>query len=149
VHAVAGVAEHAARQKRPLRVDAIIGEAPDPHWGGAFAQVLASGSYMDEAAFFHRPSRTLILTDLIENFEPAKLSRPLRLAAWAAGSLDPHGSMPRYYRLTFLGRRRAALRAAVGTMIRWSPERIILAHGRWYADNATAELRRAFAWLGV
>jgi hypothetical protein len=32
-------------------------------------------------------------------------------------------------------------------MIAWNPERIILAHGRWYRDNAVAELKRAFRWL--
>lgn len=29
----------------------------------------------------------------------------------------------------------------------WNPERIILAHGRWYRRDGTAELRRAFRWL--
>jgi hypothetical protein len=32
-------------------------------------------------------------------------------------------------------------------MIAWDPERIILAHGRWYERNGTAELKRAFRWL--
>jgi hypothetical protein len=39
------------------------------------------------------------------------------------------------------------LRAAVETMLAWQPERIILAHGRWYPENAQAELHRAFRWL--
>ena len=32
-------------------------------------------------------------------------------------------------------------------MIAWNPERVILAHGRWYDAGGAAELRRAFAWL--
>jgi hypothetical protein len=36
---------------------------------------------------------------------------------------------------------------AVRTMISWQPQRIIIAHGRWYEDNAVAELKRAFRWL--
>jgi hypothetical protein len=39
------------------------------------------------------------------------------------------------------------LRAALQTMIGWQPERIIIAHGRWYPKNGTAELQRAFRWL--
>ena len=39
------------------------------------------------------------------------------------------------------------MRDAVDTMISWQPERIIIAHGRWYEGNAVAELRRAFRWL--
>jgi hypothetical protein len=32
-------------------------------------------------------------------------------------------------------------------MMAWQPERVILAHGRWYEENAAAELRRAFRWV--
>jgi hypothetical protein len=32
-------------------------------------------------------------------------------------------------------------------MMAWEPERIIIAHGRWYEGNAVAELRRAFRWV--
>jgi hypothetical protein len=32
-------------------------------------------------------------------------------------------------------------------MIGWNPERVVLAHGRWYEKNGAAELRRAFGWL--
>ena len=105
------------------------------------------GSYMTEVVFFHRPTQTLILTDLIENFEPAKLkSAVLRALAWLAGITDPHGSMPRDMRLTYAPHK-AELRAAIETFISWQPERIILAHGRWYRKDGTAELRRAFRWL--
>jgi hypothetical protein len=31
--------------------------------------------------------------------------------------------------------------------VAWQPERIILAHGRWYEKDGTEELRRAFRWL--
>ena len=40
-----------------------------------------------------------------------------------------------------------AFKAAVETMLAWHPERILLAHGRWYANNAEAELRRACRWV--
>jgi hypothetical protein len=29
----------------------------------------------------------------------------------------------------------------------WHPQRVILAHGRWYQENGEAELRRAFRWV--
>lgn len=95
--------------------------------------------------FFHRASRTLILNDLIENFEAEKIrSRLMRWLTWLGGVQDPDGQMPRDMRLTF---DKARLRAAVETMLAWAPERIILAHGRWYERDGTKELRRAFRWL--
>lgn len=48
--------------------------------------------------------------------------------------------------MSFL-RNRGNLKAAVEQMIEWNPERIILAHGRWYETDGARELRRAFAWL--
>ena len=56
------------------------------------------------------------------------------------------GAMPRDMRASF-GTRKPALRRAVETMIGWEPERVILAHGRWYERDGAAELRKAFAWL--
>jgi hypothetical protein len=114
-------------------------------WDAKIDTLPIAGRYMTEVAFFHKPSRTLILTDLIENFEPHKLGS--RLARWMArlgGIVDPNGQMPRDMRLTFP---RAELRAAVERMIVWNPARIIFAHGRWYDRNGTTELQRAFRWL--
>lgn len=103
---------------------------------------------MTEAVFFHLKSRTLLLTDLIENFETERIGSPLmRFLTWIGGVRDPDGSTPRDMRLTFR-RDKAALKAAVTCMIGWDPERIILAHGRWYDRNGRAELERAFRWPG-
>jgi hypothetical protein len=114
-------------------------------WDGWIATLPIAGSYMTEVEFFHHASRTLILTDLIENFEPEKLrSRLMRWLTWLGGVQDPDGQMPRDMRLTFS---KEKLKRAVRTMIDWAPERIVLAHGRWYARDGTQELRRAFRWL--
>jgi hypothetical protein len=105
------------------------------------------GSYMTEVVFFHRKSRTLVLTDAIENFEPRKVgSLWMRWLTRLGGVQDPDGQMPRDMRLTYR-RNRLQLRNAVETMINWNPERVILAHGRWYERNGAGELRRAFRWL--
>jgi hypothetical protein len=107
------------------------------------------GGYLTEADFFHRKSKTLILTDLIENFEEEKVGGWFgRLAMKWSGVMHPHGSMPKDLRMTFSGHK-DEIKKAVETMIGWAPDRIVIAHGRWYETNAVAELRRAFAWAGV
>ncbi len=116
-------------------------------WDRELVTLPVEGSFMTEFEFFHPESRTLVLTDLIENFEPSRLDGVLmRCLTWLGGVQDPHGGMPRDMRMTFL-RNRGNLKATVERMIEWDPERIILAHGRWYETGATQELRRAFAWL--
>ena len=113
-------------------------------WDGEIATLPVEGRWMTEVVFFHIASRTLLLTDFIENFEPEKLSLAGRLLTWLGGAQHPNGQMPRDMRLTYP---RAELKAAVERMIAWNPERIILAHGRWHETGGTAELRRAFRWL--
>ncbi|MCE9650655.1 MAG: DUF4336 domain-containing protein [Parvibaculum sp.] len=140
--------EETAR-KRGAVFTRVLGAAPVPEWRGEIEHVPVSGKYMTEVDFFHQASRTLILTDLIENFEPAKLhGRLWRFICRMGGVLDPHGSMPRDLRATFAGQKDEVKRA-VETMIGWHPERIVVAHGRCYQTDAEAELRRAFRWAGV
>ena len=114
-------------------------------WDGEIATLPITGSFMTEVEFFHRPSRTLILTDLIEYFEPGKLRGVVMPWLTRLGGVqDPHGGMPRDMRLTFS---RTEIRAAIETMIGWNPERVIIAHGRWYEQEGASELRRAFKWV--
>jgi hypothetical protein len=115
-------------------------------WDEEMDTLPVRGDYMTEFVFFHRASRTLIVTDLIENFEPRKLGLAMRLMTRIGGVLDPDGQMPRDMRLTFRNRK-AELRAAVERMIALEPERIVLAHGRWYDRDGTTELKRAFRWI--
>ena len=102
---------------------------------------------MREIDFFHYASRTLILTDLIENIETAKMRGGFwKLMMKLAGNSDPDGKAPIDMRTTFTDR--DAARESLKQLLAWQPTRIILAHGRCYMDNAEAELRRAFRWLG-
>jgi hypothetical protein len=135
------------KAKRQIPIDFTLGVEAAPEWRGQLEQVTCSGDVMNEVDFFHCASRTLILTDLIENFEPERIhSRALRVLVRLAGAADPNGSAPLDMRWSF-HRQRETLRVAVERMLAWQPERVVLAHGRWYSDNATAELRRAFHWV--
>ncbi len=135
------------RRKRPdLRFDKELENHAEPAWEGELEQRVVRGSFfMDEVVFFHRASSSLILGDLIENHDPAKL-RGLRLRLAAANRmLAPSGSTPRNYRLTFYDRR--AARDTVEEMLSWQPKRVIMAHGPIVEDRATEFLHQAFAWL--
>ncbi|ATB33820.1 DUF4336 domain-containing protein [Melittangium boletus] len=143
-----GVRERAASQGIAVSFDAELGEASPPEWEAEIDQLVFRGSrFMEEVIFLHRASRTLVLADLIENFEADHVRPGLRRLARFAGSLHPDGKMPVDLRLTFLGRK-AQARACLERMLAWRPERIVLAHGRCYQERGTEELRRAFRWLG-
>jgi Domain of unknown function (DUF4336) len=133
--------------KRRIDIRYSLGDVPPAVWAGVIDQVLVKGDVLTEVDFFHRPSRTLILTDLIENFEPERVRSWLyrKLVSWS-GAADPDGKAPIDMRLSFW-RHRKALKAAVERMIAWEPARIILAHGRYYETGGMDELRRAFRWI--
>jgi len=145
--AAPGVAKRAASRGMSVVFDHDLGPVAETSWEGQIEQLIVEGSTIHrEVVFFHIASKTLILTDLIENFEPAKLTCWMRPIVRLAGIADPDGQMPRDMRATFR-RQRGQLREAVEQMIRWAPDRIILAHGRWYETGGVAELRRAYRFV--
>ncbi len=101
-------------------------------WPGEVEILVVRGDVLTEAALFHRASRTLVLTDLIENFEPKRVHGWFfRLLIKFAGIANPDGKAPIDMRLSFL-RRRKGLQLAIRQMLAWHPERVIVSHGRWY-----------------
>ncbi len=142
-----GVRRRAASQGVAVSFDADLEDAPPGAWAADVDQLIFRGSpLLAEVVFFHRPSRTLVLTDLIQAHELDRLpplARPLvRLGAAA----HPDGQTPLDLQLSFLlGRGRA--RADLARMLAWNPERVVFAHGRWFHDNGRAQLARAFRWL--
>lgn len=141
-----GVRPAAARQGWSFDTD--LTDQPALQWRGEIDQLIVRGGrFMDEVVFFHESSRTLVLADLIENFEPSKVhSAILRWLLKLAGNVDPDGKLPIDLRLGYWGRH-TTIRAAVQRMLEWAPTRVILAHGRLYDKNGTAELARAFRWV--
>ncbi|WP_204114100.1 DUF4336 domain-containing protein [Shimia biformata] len=140
--AAPGVKERAASRGMDMRFDHVFGPDVAPNWADQIAWMIVPGSKVHrEAVFFHHASKTLILTDLIENFEPAKLPWWMALITRAAGIAAPKGRMPPDMKATF---DKAELAGAVRQMIGWGPERVILSHGAWFDRDAVQELERAF-----
>lgn len=126
-------------------------DEPPSAWAGQIDQRWVRGSLaMDEIVFFYRPSRTAILADLSENFSPewlrenwAPWQRPIaRLSKIVEGK----GYAPLDWRLTFV--QRGKLRQAKARILGWEPQKVVMAHGEWQAENGRDFLARAFEWMG-
>ena len=129
-----------------FRIDQELVGRPPSAWSGAIAQLLVRGRFLTEAVFLHRRSRTLVLSELIYNFERGRRGGGLWRSVLRLGR--ERGGTPPDLRLDFLWRR-PEVRAAVETMLGWRPDRVVLAHGQPFLHDATAELRRALAWTGA
>ncbi len=135
------------RRRRDLSFDAELADQPDAAWANDIDQVIFHGSVaMEEVVFFHRPSKTAIVTDLVQRFDPASLHGWRRVVMTLDGLVGPNGSTPREWRLSFWNR--AVARRARRTVIDWNPTRVIIAHGEWVRDDGGAVLERALAWMG-
>lgn len=142
-----GVEARARSQGIAVSFDQALGEEPPDAWREEIDQLIFEGSrIVEEVVFFHRASGTLLLTDLIENFEPERLGRLAGLVMRLSGAAHPDGSTPIDLRLSLLGRR-AEARASLERMRAWPVERIVITHGRCFESGGSDELARAFRWL--
>ena len=121
-----------------------MGAAEDP-WAGQLDQIVVrAGRKLREAAFSHRASRTLILTDLIEALETQHLPPHARPIVWLSGTDHTSGHMRPSYRWSLKSDDKSKLADDVDVMIGWGPKRIIIAHGRWFRLEGVPVLEQAF-----
>lgn len=142
VHAAPGVAEAADRFPEKFR---LLGPGAPDGWRGEIDQVSLPGRFMTEFVFSHRPSKTVILTDMLENFEREKV----RCTAlwWLVRLGGASGARtPRDLRATF-PRHDEALRSAAKEIVGWKAERVILAHGACLEQNSEQRLAEGLKWL--
>lgn len=143
LYAAPGVGE-----KRPdLAIRATLSNDPEPGWEAEIDQVLIAGNAIaQEVVFFHRPSETVIFTDLLQQMPPDWYSGWRRFIARLDGMTGPRPAVPRKFRLAFRSRARA--RADIGRILSWPASRVLMAHGEPVETDAKAYLSKAFDWLG-
>jgi hypothetical protein len=140
------VVERARGQGVELGRATTLEEQAPPAWRDEIDQTVFSGPGFAEIAFHHRPTRTLILTDVVQALETSRLGLAARLVAGLVGSAEREGGTPTHLRL-LLSRRRDANRAAAARLLALDPARVIFAHGAWFERDGAARLRRALEWL--
>ena len=143
--AAPGLRDRAQVRASDVRIDAELGEAAPAPWADTIDQGIVSGAAgFNEVWFFHRPTRTLVLVDLIENLEPGKLPPLARLVMQASAAT--RGTTARYLRVP-LRLRGADAKRAIRAVVALEPQRVVFAHGQFFDTGGAAQVRRAFAWL--
>lgn len=124
-----------------------LADTAPPLWADDLDQLVMRGNKaLDEVAFFHRPSGTVILCDLIQQM-PRGWYRGWRgLVARLDGMTGDHPQVPRKFRMAFRDKR--AARESRARLLAWPAERLIIAHGPITEARAQETLRGAFAFLG-
>ena len=132
-------------RKRPdLLFEAVLDDEAPQEWRGEVDQVFFRGRpYENEVAFFHRPSRTLLLCDLAFNFGPraAAPTRLLMKLLRSYGRLGPSKLDP------LLIRDRSAARESLERILAWDFDRVVVAHGDVLESGGREVLREGCSWL--
>lgn len=144
VWAVPALRQRAAVQQSKLRIDNDLVDVGPAAWDAELEQGVVRGGGFEEAWFFHRASRTLVLTDLVENLDPAKL-RPATAAVMRATRATAATSG--LHLRALLRPHAEAVRRDVDSMVALAPETVTFAHGDIFRGRGTAQLASAFAWL--
>ena len=141
LHAPAGLAE-----KRPdLRIDrAHDAASPDPAMAGVVDELHIDGFRLEESVLVHRPTRTLVVADLVHNvgvpqhgwaklyarlmgfYDRVALSRMIRWAAFSD---------------------RAAARRSLDALLALPFDRLVVGHGAPLATGGREALAAAYTWL--
>ncbi len=132
--------EGLARKRPDLRVDATLGAALPGELGSAVDAIAIEGvPAFSEFAFYHRPSRTLVVTDLVFHVE-----RPRGFVANVVLALvGCHGRLgqSRVWRLA--AKDRDALAASAARLLELPFESLVMAHGTIVTVDARERLRAA------
>lgn len=132
-------------KRADLKIDAVLADgATPPEWGGAVDHVLVAGApFVNEVVLFHRPSATLVASDLL--FNVGRESPGLtRLAFRMFGAYGRPAVTP-LERL--LIRDRPAYVRSLERILAWPFERLVLAHGAVVERGGRAALTAAYDWL--
>ncbi len=133
-------------RKRPeIDFDWFLADQPPENWADTLDQVLVRGNkYIWEVAFFHKPSRTLLLVDLIENFTDRTPNVNWQLKLWwkVVFHMWDHPKPAPEYQLGW--KDKAAASKSLKRILDWDFERIIVSHGDMIDKDAKVIAREAW-----
>lgn len=134
------------KKREDLHFTALLGDEPPPLWAGELEQVVIGNRVMREVDFLHRASRTVILTDLVENFQDKTpgTNAFLREFMEVAGMWNHPRAAPELRLLTI---HREAARNALEKLLAWDFDRATLAHGELLDRDPKSAIREAWSWM--
>jgi Domain of unknown function (DUF4336) len=123
----------------PANAKTLVDE-PDPIWSADLEQCRIPGSpKVNEVVFYHGASRTLIVTDLFFNFDPA----PKGWTGFMLRIFGAHGKLSVSRLMRTMLKDRPAIRAAIERMLAWDFDRMIVTHGQNLKTGAKQRFREA------
>jgi len=137
--------EGLAKKRPDLPPHKLLSAEAKAAWGGVFDLLLIEGNpHLNEWVFFHRPSRALLVTDLLFNLQRWR-GWAASVAYWATGI--SHHRLAQTVEWRMLVRDRAATARSARALVAWEPQLLVPSHGDVLRADVVPELNRALAWM--
>lgn len=130
-----------ATKRSDLRFDGELGDGeitPELE-----SHLVRGADKLSEVVFFHRPSKTLVVTDLVFNIHGARGMSGLVLSMLSRAL----GKVEQSRLLRWMTKDRAAAGKSVDTLLDLPFERLVMAHGNVVEHGAKAELSAGTWWM--
>jgi hypothetical protein len=131
-------------KRADLAITGVLGDEPEPGWKDTIDQTRIEGfPFANEVVFFHRPTATLIASDLAFHFGPS--SAPL--TRWVARLGGGYDRLAPTLVERLLIKDRAAFGRSLARILAWPFERVIVAHGAISETGGREEIVQGYAFV--
>ncbi len=141
------LAEGLPEKRKDIKFKDILNNSAFKEWEQEIDQIVFSGSiYSDEVIFFHKPSQTLIVTDLLEQYDENGHFKGIKekIISYLLG-IYKTPNLPLDEKIFVLNKKRA--RKAIEKILSWDFNKIIMAHGPLIRNDAKDIFYNSFKWL--
>jgi hypothetical protein len=131
-------------KRKDLHFTGVVTEEVTPFGEQVLLIPLSCFAYTNELVLFHRPSRTLVVTDLVFNFPSTSPWMTRALMRCCGGYPGCKTTL-----LERFGMNREAARADIGRLLELDFDRLIPCHGDIIETGGRSALKAAFGWLDL
>jgi len=134
-----------AKKRKDIQFDEVLSSTAPEAWRDDIEQFAIEGApKVNEVVFYHRATKTLIVTDLIFNIHETKGWLSPLVLRWVARAYKKP-AQSRLWRMFFKDKQAAA--QSIHRILQWDFERLVMAHGRIVERDGHATFQQANAWL--
>ena len=142
---IEGWAAPGLAEKRPdLQFAGVLGETPAPFGDSIGVVALRCFGFTQEVVLLHRPSKTLVVTDLLFNIQP---EAPLMTRAFMTVAGGYPGCCTTL--LERWGFDRTVAKKEMANLASLDFDRLVMAHGAVVETGGKEAFVKAMAWLGI
>jgi hypothetical protein len=133
------------KKRKDIQFNGVLSDDSNEDWREEIDQMVFRGCFfMKEIFFFHKETKTLIITDFIQSIH--SYHNLFERVVGRVGGIYDNPSTPRDLRL-MMRLDRQTVRQSIKRVKQWKFDKIIIAHGQLITRDAQVVFNKAFEWI--